>query len=113
MTIQNTTSDRPAGNAIERYRANYLSEQEGVYLYSKLAEIESDEHLAELYRHLAAIEQRHADLWKGLPEQGGGNQPALQAQLAHSDATVACEAAWNRGSALHDLLDGKASDERV
>lgn len=64
MTDQNTTSDKPTGNDIERYRANYLSEQEGVYLYSKLAEIESDAHLAELYRRLAAIEQRHADLWK-------------------------------------------------
>ena len=48
MTVQNTTSDKPTGNDIERYRANYLSEQEGVYLYSKLAEIESDAHLAEL-----------------------------------------------------------------
>ncbi len=64
MTVQNTTGDKPTDNDIERYRANYLSEQEGVYLYSKLAEVESDAHLAELYRRLAAIEQRHADLWK-------------------------------------------------
>ncbi len=64
MTVQNTTSDKPTGNDIERYRTNYLSEQEGVYLYSKLAEVESDAHLAELYRRLAAIEQHHADLWK-------------------------------------------------
>lgn len=73
MTVQNTTSDKPTGSDIERYRANYLSEQEGVYLYSKLAEVESDAHLAELYRRLAAIEQRHADLWKDY--------------LSHADAT--------------------------
>jgi len=64
MTVENTTNDKPTGNDIKRYRANYLAEQEGVYLYSKLAEAESDAHLAELYRRLAAIEQRHADLWK-------------------------------------------------
>jgi len=53
MTVQNSTSDKPTGNDIERYRANYLSEQEGVYLYSKMAEIERDAHLAEPYQRLA------------------------------------------------------------
>ena len=75
MTVQNTTSDKPTGNDIERYRANYLSEQEGVYLYSKLAEIESDTHLAELYRRLAAIEQRHADLWKDYLSRAHATSP--------------------------------------
>ena len=64
MTVQTITSDKPTGNDIERYRANDLSEQEGVYLYSKMAEIELEAHLAELYQRLASIEQRHADLWK-------------------------------------------------
>ena len=31
MTVQHITSDQPTGNSIERYRANYLSEQEGTY----------------------------------------------------------------------------------
>jgi VIT1/CCC1 family predicted Fe2+/Mn2+ transporter len=75
MTVQKTTSDKPTGKDIERYRANYLSEQEGVYLYSKLAEIESDAHLAELYRHLAAIEQRHADLWKDYLSRANATSP--------------------------------------
>ena len=75
MTVQNTTSDKPTGNDIARYRANYLSEQEGVYLYSKLAEIESDAHLAELYRRLAAIEQRHADLWKDYLSRANATSP--------------------------------------
>ncbi len=75
MTVQNTTSDKPTGNDIERYRANYLSEREGVYLYSKLAEVESDAHLAELYRRLAAIEQRHADLWKDYLSRANATSP--------------------------------------
>ncbi len=64
MAVKNSSSDKPMGGDVARYRENHLSEQEGVYLYSKLAEAESDMHLAELYRRLAAIEQRHADLWK-------------------------------------------------
>ncbi len=49
MTMQNSTSDKPTSSDVARYRTNYLSEQEGVYLYSKLAQAESDAHLAELY----------------------------------------------------------------
>src|SRR5947209_19653165 len=75
MTVQNTTNDKPTGNDIERYRANYLSEQEGVYLYSKLAEIESDTHLAELYCRLAAIGQRHADVWKDYLSRRNATSP--------------------------------------
>lgn len=75
MTVQHTTNDKPTGNDIERYRANYRSEQEGVYLYSKLAEIESDAHLAELYRRLAAIEQRHANLWKDYLSSADATSP--------------------------------------
>src|SRR5437763_3896110 len=78
MTVQNTTSDKPTGNDIERYRANYLSEQEGVYLYSKLAEVEDDTHLAELYRRLADIEQRHSDLWKDYLTRAGEAPPTYR-----------------------------------
>lgn len=59
---------------VVRYRANYLAEQEGVYLYQKLAEVEGDAHLAELYRRIANIEERHANLWKNYLASAG--QPA-------------------------------------
>jgi VIT1/CCC1 family predicted Fe2+/Mn2+ transporter len=75
MSLQNASSNEPAGNDSARYRANYLSEQEGVYLYSKLAEIESDSHLSELYRRLAAVEQRHADIWKDYVSRAGEQPP--------------------------------------
>jgi VIT1/CCC1 family predicted Fe2+/Mn2+ transporter len=71
MTMQTSTSDKPSGSDSARYRVNYLSEQEGAYLYSQLAEAESDAHLSELYRRLASIEQRHADLWKGYLTRAG------------------------------------------
>src|SRR5712691_6974794 len=75
MTMQNSTSDKPKSLDVARYRANYLSEQEGVYLYSKLAEAESDAHLAELYRRIASIEQRHSDLWKARLTRAGETPP--------------------------------------
>ncbi len=76
LPVQKPRSDKPVGDEIARYRANSLSEQEGVYLYSKLAEAERDPHLAELYRCLAAIEQRHADLWRDYLSKAGATSPA-------------------------------------
>lgn len=75
MTVQNSTSEQPQSLEVARYRANYLSEREGVYLYSQLAAIERDAHLAELYRRLAEIEQRHADLWKDYLTRAGATSP--------------------------------------
>ena len=75
MVIKNTTNDKPNSSDVTRYRANYLSEQEGAYLYNKLAETESDTHLATLYRRLASIEQRHSDLWKDYLTRAGATPP--------------------------------------
>lgn len=69
MTVQHPKSNQPTGAGITRYRANFLAEQEGVYLYTHLAEVERDAHRAELCRRLAATEQRHADFWKDEPGQ--------------------------------------------
>ena len=75
MAVKDTQSDKPTGSDIARYRGNYLSEQEGVYLYRMLAGAESDAHLAELYQRLADIEQRHSDLWKGYLTSAGETPP--------------------------------------
>ncbi|MGZ3638368.1 MAG: VIT1/CCC1 transporter family protein, partial [Ktedonobacterales bacterium] len=61
----------PGKDAVTRYRENYLSEQEGVYLYRKLADIETDTRLAELYRRIAETEQRHATRWQAYLEAAG------------------------------------------
>jgi hypothetical protein len=44
MTPEKAASDKPSSSDVARYRANYLAEQEGAYLYTKLAGIESDAH---------------------------------------------------------------------
>jgi VIT1/CCC1 family predicted Fe2+/Mn2+ transporter len=68
-------NDKPTSSDVARYRENYLSEQEGVYLYRKLADVESDTHLADLYRRLADIEQRHSNLWRGYLASAGETPP--------------------------------------
>lgn len=65
----------PAKDAGARYRENYLSEQEGIYLYRMLADIESDARLAELYRRIAETEQRHAARWQEYLEAAGEPLP--------------------------------------
>jgi len=47
-----------------RYRANLRGEVDSASLYRTLAEAESDPHLAEVYRRLAAVEEAHAEFWK-------------------------------------------------
>lgn len=50
--------------AASRYRANLRGEVDSAALYRTLAETESDPHLAEVYRRLAAVEEAHAEFWK-------------------------------------------------
>jgi vacuolar iron transporter family protein len=51
-------------DADSRYRANLRGEVDSASLYRTLAETESDPHLAEVYRRLAAVEEAHAEFWK-------------------------------------------------
>src|SRR6266704_1795491 len=60
---------------IERYRTNYLSEQDGSELYKSLAETERDPHLAELYRRMSQTEQRHASIWADYLHKAGEPVP--------------------------------------
>ena len=60
---------------IERYRTNYLDEQDGSELYQSLAKTERDPHLAELYRRMAETEQRHASIWADYLRKAGEPVP--------------------------------------
>jgi VIT1/CCC1 family predicted Fe2+/Mn2+ transporter len=48
---------------IARWRASLADERDGAALYRLLAEAEEDERLAAVYGRLAAVEERHAQLW--------------------------------------------------
>ena len=55
-------ADRSAD--LRRFRANLQGEVDSVFLYSALADVEADPRTADIYRKLAAVEDRHADLWR-------------------------------------------------
>jgi VIT1/CCC1 family predicted Fe2+/Mn2+ transporter len=47
-----------------RYAANWQDEIDSAAMYRALAELEEDERLADVYRRLAATEERHAGVWE-------------------------------------------------
>lgn len=50
-------------NDYKRYLFNLKDERESSALYRGLAEIETDPHLAEVYRRMSEVEGRHASAW--------------------------------------------------
>lgn len=61
---------------IERYRANYIVEKDGIALYRAMAAAEKDKKRSEIFEKLARNEERHAQRWAHLIETGGGKVPA-------------------------------------
>ena len=52
-------------------------EADAAFLYRELAQAERDTHKADLYRKLAAVEDRHVEMWrKLLAENGHHVEPA-------------------------------------
>lgn len=57
---------------IRRYRTNLQGEVDSAVLYRALAEAESNPQLKEVYRRLAAVEEAHAEFWRGRLKPFGG-----------------------------------------
>lgn len=78
-TSTSTTDD--AG----RYREHLREELDGAYLYRVLADVEESPQLAELYRRLAAAEERHAGFWRErlgeLGDDGTPDGPSRRARI--------------------------------
>ncbi len=49
---------------VKRYRGFLADEADGVFMYARLAELEEDPDLREIYRKLSESEVRHLDLWR-------------------------------------------------
>jgi VIT1/CCC1 family predicted Fe2+/Mn2+ transporter len=60
---------------IERYRANYIVEKDGIAMYRAMAAAEKDQKRAEIFEKLAQNEERHAQRWARLIETAGGHVP--------------------------------------
>lgn len=63
---------------IQRYKTNYLKEQEGIALYRSLAKAEKNTHRAEIFEKLAAAEEQHAARWAKLLEDNGVRPPTYR-----------------------------------
>ena len=62
-----------------RYRDNLKGETDSALLYRALSSIESDPRLSEVYRRLAAVEEKHAALWR--QRLAGAGQPARKMRV--------------------------------
>ena len=63
---------------IARYRANLQGETDSAALYGTLAEAERDPKIAEVYRRLAAVEEKHAEIWRNEIAKAGGEDPKVR-----------------------------------
>jgi hypothetical protein len=68
----------PRGNAdVKRYRRNLHGEVQSAALYRMLAAAESSPELAEVYRRLASVEERHAEVWRAKLREAGHEPPPI------------------------------------
>jgi vacuolar iron transporter family protein len=62
----------------KRYRANLQGEVDSAGLYRALSETEADPKVSEVYRRLSAVEEAHAEFWRGQLAKIGATSGALQ-----------------------------------
>jgi VIT1/CCC1 family predicted Fe2+/Mn2+ transporter len=67
-----------ANQDIKRYLASWNDELNSVTLYNLLADQEADRRIAGIYRHLAKVEQQHADVWGKKVRDAGGTVPEFR-----------------------------------
>jgi rubrerythrin len=77
MGTMTPTDGSESSADVKRHLANWQDEIDSVALYGALAELESDPRLVDVYRRLAAAEDRHAGFWEhACPSAGRAGAPA-------------------------------------
>jgi len=75
----------PDKEKLKRYSSNIRSEKDSAALYRVLAESESSKPLAEVYRNLATVEDKHARFWEDRVRAEGGTpekwKPGLRMRI--------------------------------
>src|SRR6185312_740702 len=75
----------PEQDKTERYRSNLQGELDSAALYRALAESEEAPQMCEVYRRLAAIEEKHAAMWReqlaNVGESAGRYRASLRTRL--------------------------------
>src|SRR5258706_289506 len=60
---------------LKRYRANLQGEVDAITLYLAMAQAETQPQVAEIYRRLATVEEKHAKLWEDKLREAGAFVP--------------------------------------
>jgi VIT1/CCC1 family predicted Fe2+/Mn2+ transporter len=66
---------------VARYKQNYLVEMDGITLYRTLAKAEKDEKRSAIFERMARVEERHAQRWAWLLQQGGAAIPTYRLSM--------------------------------
>jgi len=65
------TPPQAPADEIKRYQANLDDEIDGIAVYQMLAAAEKDPERRRIFEELSAVEERHADLWRGKLRDAG------------------------------------------
>jgi VIT1/CCC1 family predicted Fe2+/Mn2+ transporter len=77
----------PNAQDLARYRANIQDELDSAFLYRAVADVEKSPPLAEVYRKLAATEEKHAQFWQ--EQLRAANAPVVNLQPTWRAKTLA------------------------
>ncbi|HEY7863552.1 MAG TPA: VIT1/CCC1 family protein [Thermoanaerobaculia bacterium] len=94
-----------------RYLANLRKEIDGVAVYTTLSENEKDPKIAEVFRRLAAAEQRHADVWARKLRDAGKPVPPLSPS-ARTRMLLWLARRFGARTVLHTVVAGELRDMR-
>ncbi len=67
-----------AADSAKRYQANLQGEVDSAGLYRAMAETETDPKISEVYRRLSAVEEAHAEFWRGQLAKVGAKVGAVR-----------------------------------
>jgi VIT1/CCC1 family predicted Fe2+/Mn2+ transporter len=93
------------------FREHWQDEGDAAFLYRKLAEVERDAGRQEVFRKLAAVEDRHLSVWQGLLEQHGA-PPGPHTPSLRTRAIATLGRRFGPGAVLPALLREEGREVR-
>ena len=93
---------------LHTFHHHWQDEADAAYLYRLLADAEQDAKKSDLYRRLAAVEDRHVEIWARLLREHGGDAWDIPAERADENSRQAREDARAGLSAADAAVGGGA-----
>src|SRR2546423_992885 len=91
-----------------RYRANLQDEIDSAALYRTLADIEAQPQLAEVYRRLAIVEERHAGFWEQRLQAAGQTVPPRRPRWRSRRLSWLAPVPWRWGNGFRCRVPGNS-----